>query len=136
MTKDRLQRVYHLNNEIKMWQSELDDLKNKSLIGSKATDGISASGNREVDRVGEYAARKTDIEKIIEARLLELQIARDEIIRYIDDIPNSLIRQIVFYRSCSLMKWKEIVKYIGEGHTEESLRQIYSRFLRRLDVEE
>lgn len=134
MTKDRLQRVYHLNNEIKMWQRELDDLSNKSLTGTQNTNGI--SGNGKVDRVGEYAARKTDIEKIIEARLLELQIARDEIIRYIDDIPNSLIRQIVFYRSCSLMKWREIAKYIGEGYTEESLRQIYSRFLRRLDAEE
>ena len=134
MTKDRLQRVYHLNNEIKMWQRELDDLSNKSLTGTQNTNGI--SGNGKVDRVGEYAARKTDIEKIIEARLLELQIARDEIIRYIDDIPNSLIRQIVYYRSCSLMKWKEIAKYIGEGYTEESLRQIYSRFLRRIDAEE
>ena len=117
-----------------MWQRELDDLSNKSLTGTQNTNGI--SGNGKVDRVGEYAARKTDIEKIIEARLLELQIARDEIIRYIDDIPNSLIRQIVFYRSCSLMKWREIAKYIGEGYTEESLRQIYSRFLRRLDAEE
>ncbi len=129
MTKDRLQRVYHLNNEIKMWQRELDDLKNKSLIGSKATDGISASGNREVDRVGEYAARKTDIEKIIEARLLELQIARDEIMQWIDNIPDSLTRQIVYYRSCNLMKWKEVAECIGAGYTPDAVRMIYTRYI-------
>lgn len=66
MTKDRLQRVYHLNNEIKMWQRELDDLSNKSLTGTQNTNGI--SGNGKVDRVGEYAARKTDIEKIKDNR--------------------------------------------------------------------
>ncbi|MCI8285233.1 MAG: hypothetical protein HFE90_08240 [Firmicutes bacterium] len=127
MTKDRLQRVYHLNNEIKMWQRELDDLSNKSLTGTQNTNGI--SGNGKADRVGEYAARKTDIEKIIEARLLELQIARDEIMQWIDNIPDSLTRQIVYYRSCNLMKWKEVAECIGAGYTPDAVRMIYTRYI-------
>lgn len=131
MTREKLQRVYHLNNEIKMWQRELEKLKGKSLAAAPATDST-PSGGMPGDRVGNYVAQKADIEKIIEGQLEEVQLARTEILNFIHDIPDSLTRQIVFFRSCSLMSWSEIAKCISTDYPAENARQIYSRFIKQL----
>lgn len=134
MTREKLQKVYHLNEEIKMWKRELEKLQWKSLTAAPDTSEPQAAGGPG-DRVGNYAAQKTDIEKTIELHLKEIEEARIEIIEFIRDIPDSLMRQIVYYRCCSLMQWREIADCINQeqpGYTEETIRQKYSRFLREM----
>lgn len=137
MTREKLQKVYHINEEIKMWNRELEKIKWKSLTASPGTEGV-ASGGTAGDRVGNYVAIKTDIEKTIEEHLKELEKARLENIEFINSIPDSFMRQIVYYRCCSLMQWREIADCINQeypGYTAETIRQKYSRFLREMTEE-
>lgn len=138
MTRENLQKVYHINEEIKMWNRELEKIKWKSLTASPGAEGV-ASGGTAGDRVGNYVAIKTDIEKTIEEHLKELEKARLENIEFINSIPDSLMRQIVYYRCCSLMQWREIADCINQeypGYTAETIRKKYSRFLREMTEEE
>lgn len=130
ITKEELSQIYYLNKEVKMWQKELNRLKCQSLLkGQQLTGMPSASGTK--DKVGDFATRKADIELIIEGKLKEIQIQREKIIESINNIEDSLIRQIVFYRNVSCMSWKQVALEIGGNNTENSVRMAYNRFIEK-----
>ncbi|QAT43452.1 hypothetical protein [Aminipila luticellarii] len=128
MTKEELEQIYHLNNEIKMWQRELERLRCKSIVGSPEITGM-PRGNNTSDPTAGLVASIEECEKIIEGKLAEIQFTRKKVIEYINNIEDSYMRQVVFYRNCSLMTWKQVAHEIGQGYTSESVRQSYCRFI-------
>jgi len=121
MTRQGLERIYHISNEIDMWNEELNRLINRSLVNEHCK-----------DITGEQAARITDLETKIRELIEKLEDTRNTVIKYICSIPDSLTRQIIKYRSCDLMTWREVAEMIGAGYTAESVRQIYSRYVRKM----
>ena len=130
MSKEELSQIYYLNREIKMWQKELERLECQSLLKGQQLSGM-PSGGGNIDKVGDLAVKKTDIQLIIEGKLKEIQLQRERIIGYINSIEDSMMRQIVFYRNVSCMSWRQVAMEIGGDNTEEGIKKIYQRFLKK-----
>lgn len=130
MTKSDLEQIYYLNRELKMWETELERVRCKSLVGSPLPGNSHGSGVS--DKVADRAERIIELENRIIAKRDEIQRLRDEAVEYIYSIPDSLTRQIIYYRCVSLMSWRRVAYEVGGYNTAESVRQIYSRFMRDL----
>ena len=130
MTKSDLEQIYYLNRELKMWETELERVRCKSLVGSPLPGNSRGSGVS--DKVADRAERIIELENRIIAKRDEIQRLRDEAVEYIYSIPDSLTRQIIYYRCVSLMSWRRVAYEVGGYNTAESVRQIYSRFMRDL----
>ena len=111
-----------------MWQAELEKLRCKSLVKSPIVSDMPRGGK--CIGIDDYASEIADYEIIIKGKLAEIQLQRKKIIEYINNIDDSLIRQIIFYRHISCMTWNEVATAIG-GNTENSVKKIYSRFLNK-----
>jgi hypothetical protein len=133
MTRKKLEQVYHLNNELKMWQRRLAELQADIALSPKVMDGMPYSKTNGVGSpTEEKAIRLAELAKVIEGKISEIQIALTDIEIFISSVDDSLTRQILEYRCCKLKSWQEVAEKIGEGYTAESTRQIYHRFLKEL----
>ena len=127
MTKAELEQIYYLNRELKLWETELERVRCKSLVGSPLPGNSHGSGVS--DKVADRAERIIELENRIIAKRDEIQRLRDEAVEYIYSIPDSLTRQIIYYRCVSLMSWRRVAYEVGGNNTEESVKKIYYRFL-------
>ncbi len=129
MTKSDLEQIYYLNRELKMWETELERVRCKSLVGSPLPGNSHGSGVS--DKVADRAERIIELENRIIAKRDEIQRLRDEAVEYIYSIPDSLTRQIIYYRCVSLMSWRRVAYEVGGYNTAESVRKIYDRFFEK-----
>lgn len=129
MTRDELEQIYYLNRELRKLERELEELTAKSLIQSPLPNASHGSGVS--DKVGRLAQERVDTEQLIRDKKAEIQHQRDKALEYIYNIPDSLIRQVVYYRCVSLMSWKRVAYEVGGKNTEESVKKVYYRFFKK-----
>lgn len=127
MTKRQLRQIYYIDREIKMWERELERIRQQSEVGSNVIDGMPRGGVKR--DIADTAAEAADIETIIAGLLKKLQLERSYAIRYINTIDDSLVRQIIYLRNVCLMSWESVANEIGGGNSSDSVRKIYDRFL-------
>ena len=130
MTKSDLEQIYYLNRELKMWETELERVRCKSLVGSPLPGNSHGSGVS--DKVADRAERIIELENRIIAKRDEIQRLRDEAVEFIYSIPDSLTRQIVYYRCVSLMSWRRVAYEVGGNNTADGVRMIYNRFMDKI----
>ena len=130
MTKAELEQIYYLNRELKMWETELERVRCKSLVGSPLPGNSHGSGVS--DKVADRAERIIELENRIIAKRDEIQRLRDEAVEYIYSIPDSLTRQIIYYRCVSLMSWCRVAYEVGGNNTPDGVRMIYNRFMEQI----
>ncbi len=130
MTREELEQIYYLHRELRMWEQELERLRCRSLVRSPQPNTGNSSGTS--DKVGELAERRVDLERRIELKREEIQQRRDEAIAFIYDIPDSLTRQIVYYRCVSLFGWTRVAYEVGGNNSPDGVRKIYSRFMEKM----
>ena len=130
MTKPELEQIYYLNRELKLWETELERVRCKSLVGSPLPGNSHGSGVS--DKVADRAGRIIELENRIIAKRDEIQRLRDEAVEYIYSIPDSLTRQIIYYRCVSLMSWRRVAYEVGGNNTPDGVRMIYNRFMERI----
>ena len=126
MTRKELEQIYYLNKELHMWERELERQRGKSLIQSPMPSAVHGSGVS--DKVGSLAEKRVDLERLVQDKQAEIQRLKDKAVEYINTIPDSLTRQIIYYRCVSLFGWRKIAFTVGGGNTEESVRKVYTRF--------
>ncbi len=129
-TRKELEQIFYLNREIQMWENELDRLRTQSLIQSPQPSAIHGSGV--ADKVAALAQKRVDLEQLILQQQSRLQQLKNNAVTYISTIPDSLTRQIVYYRCVLLFSWRRVAYEVGGDNSEENVRQIYSRFMRSL----
>lgn len=129
-TRKELEQIFYLNREIQMWNKELDRLRTLSLIQSPQPSAAHGSGVS--DKVAALAQKRVDLEQFILQQQSRLQQLKNNAVTYISAIPDSLTRQIVYYRCVLLFSWRRVAYEVGGDNTEENVRQIYSRFMRSL----
>ncbi len=130
MTREELEQIYYLHRELRMWEQELERLRCRSLVRSPQPNTGSSSGTS--DKVGDLAEKRTDLERLVEAKREEIQQSRDKAVAYIYGIPDSLTRQIVYYRCVSLFGWRRVAYEVGGNNTPDGVRMIYNRFMDKL----
>lgn len=113
-----------------MWEQELERLRGRSLVQSPQLNA--SHGSDTSDKVGALAEKRVDLERLISAKREEIQQQRDKAVVYIYGIPDSLTRQIVYYRCVSLFSWRRVAYEVGGNNTEDGVRKIYSRFMDKL----
>lgn len=134
MTRDDLAQIYYINKEISMWERELNNLREQSLMKSKEiTDMPFANTNTTGDPVAELAMKITDVEMVILGKKKELELERARVIDFIGNIEDSLMRMIVKYRCVDCLSWYNVAIRIGGNNTEDSVKKAFSRFCKAQD---
>lgn len=123
MQKRELEQARYLGKEVKMWNAELERLRRQKRLGEASPSGSRTPG-------GDGLAQEIkEVEAIIEGKLAEIQIARKKIVEYIGSVEDSHIRQIMYLRNISCLKWEEIADELGGS--AGSVKMAYSRYMRK-----
>ena len=131
MTKDELSQIYWLRKEVIMWQSRLESLRSQSLMKGQEITGMPSGGSRTTSKIEERMIKIVEIEE----RIKELRDRADReearLLRYIEEIGDSFVRQIIQYRFLELKTWKGVADCMGGDNTSESVRKALYRFLKK-----
>lgn len=123
MTKKEIMQLYYLNREIMHDTEELVNLKIESRSLNE----------------GEWGKRKEQMIKKRESELVlkirSCTALRDKVKGFIDEIDDSLVRQVLYYRYSKCMTWRQVAYVIGGRNTEESVRKIAERYLKKMKIE-
>jgi len=128
--REDLKQIYYLNKEVRMWQKELTRLQCQSFVKGQEITGMPFAGGTS-DRTGDLATEMREVEDIIRGKLAEIQVQRRKIIEYIDSVPDSIVRQIIFYRNVSCMSWRSVAMELGGDNSEDGVRMQYNRFFKK-----
>lgn len=130
MTLKELSQLYYLNREIEMDKKRLQELEvlavsiSPNLTGMPRSPGVS-------DKVGRYAAEIADLKGIIEAKHQQCLYERSRLERYIADIDDSLIRQVLTYRFVNGLPWEQVAACVGGSNTAGSVKMMCYRYLKQ-----
>lgn len=134
MTLKELSQLYYLNREIAADQKRLDELNR--MIGAPSSPPISdmpRAPHSVESRVERLAAEIIDLQAIIAARQIQCIHERARLERWINEIPDSLTREIFKCRFVECMSWLQVARSVGGSNTEGSVKMICYRYL---DAEE
>lgn len=134
MTLKELSQLYYLNREIAADQKRLDELNR--MIGAPSSPPISdmpRAPHGVESKVERLAAEIVDLQAIIAARQIQCIHERARLERWINEIPDSLTREIFKCRFVECMSWLQVARSVGGSNTEGSVKMICYRYL---DAEE
>lgn len=123
--------MYYLKKEIRNDEQRLRDLKDAATKITQSISGMPGSGKKS-DKTA-IAAEIADLESIIRSKNAMCIAHYNQIMRFVAEIDDSLIRQIIMYRHIDMLKWRDIAQRIGGGNTEDGIRKAYTRYLQRND---
>lgn len=133
MTRAELNHAYWLSKGLQDLRQQLRDLEADIALGNKQLDGMPRAITNGVNRpVEDKAIKLMEVSQLYEEKIIEIRCALVEVDLFIAGVEDPLIRIILNHRCCKAESWKEVSKAVGHGYTAESVRQIYSRFTRRL----
>lgn len=127
MQREDLLQVYNLKREINMWTDELIELEAKSKAKAQPTYVLGGRSGLPSDSTGTLGVKMAETKSIIEKKLNECQDAVNMIMRFIDTIDDSLLRQIVFQRCIRCRTWNQVAYSIGGGNTADGVRKRFDR---------
>ena len=130
MTKKELSQLYYLKKEIKQQQRRIAELEAVATNCSTNITGL-PSGNSISDKVGNYAAQIADLKALLDLNLKKCFYEFNRLNRYIEEVEEPLIKQIMIYRFENQMSWMQIEKAMGGKNRAESLRKKLYRYLKK-----
>ena len=88
--------------------------KTRRIGSHKWSDGM-PKGNGISDPTGKLGAELAECKIMVAIKMVEIQVQKNKLIKYIDTISDSLMRQIVFYRCVACLNWSQVAAKIGES---------------------
>lgn len=131
LTVQELSKIYWLNKEIDMWQKELERLENQSMAKTLDLSELPQHGNRAKSKVENQVLHPEMLREEILALKERAEQELSTLRRYIKEIDDSLVRQIIEYKYAQRLSWEDTAAKIGGANTKESLRKILQRFLKK-----
>ena len=135
ITKQQLRQLRWLKSEIKLLREQMENMEY-----SFVTDTVKGSHRehpyteRSFRLIGidedEYRRKTAKLKRRLEQRADELIDLVSEINKYVENIDDSLLRQIITLRHVNGLTWDQVAAHIGGGNTGDSVRMIHDRFLR------
>lgn len=134
MDKEQLKQIRYIKTEIEVIQKQIDNLEPASAI-----DKVNGSSNHfpytkrsftveGIDTV-EYRQKAQLLQRKLEYKKQELTDKLIELEKFIDNIPDSLVRQIIRLRYIECLTWNKIARLVGNNNTADSVRMIVNRYL-------
>lgn len=141
MTKAELMQLRSLNSEITMLKKQLkeieetqDELYHETVRGSQREfpyllHSIAVTSIADPQAAESRKEKIKGTKALIAQKIEQCDIEYRRLIRYINSIPDSLIRQIMTYRYINAYNWIQIARHIGGNNTPDSVRMAHNRFL-------
>jgi hypothetical protein len=130
MTLKELSQAYYLKKEIALLDEQIASLWRKATSSTASQSDAPGSHPGVSDKVGNYSASLADSEKELKLKKAELEKAEENISRYIDAIPDSMLRLIFTYRFLRSLSWVAVAHRVGGGNTEASVKMQCYRYLK------
>jgi len=130
MTKQELSQLYYLNREIEHLKDRITELE---CIATSSTSRITGMPHAIdiSDKVSKYAAEIADLKELLDLNLKKCFYELNRLNRYIESIEDSQIRMIMTLRYVNGLSWKQIAFSVGGGNTEESVKKVAYRYLKK-----
>lgn len=137
MDKKQLNQIRYIKSEIDIIENQIDNLE-PEIVTDKVTGSspyfpyTQRSFQLEGIDVEDYKKRTRRLQNKLmkkKSMLLELQ---EEANNFIDNIEDSLLRQIITLKYMNGMKWQEVASIIGGNNTADSVRKIAERYLKEV----
>ena len=137
LTKGDLSRIYYLSKELEMWKRRLQELEADIPPNSKPNDGMPHSQTNKVTSPTEDKAIKLmELSEKIKEQIVRIETAKLEMEALILDMDDPILKQAIEYHCIKLMSWTDTAAHIGGSQTSDGVRQMYSRFIKSLEVED
>ena len=105
----------------------------ETILGASQIDGIPKQGYRS-DKL-ELLAISLDLQEKEVARLkAAAKENEEEIISFVDSIPDNHTKMIISLRYISCCSWNEVAAIIGGGNTPDSVKMVCYRYLKRAQL--
>lgn len=131
MTKKKLEQIYYLKKELRMWQRRLSELQADIAISPQAPNGMPHSQTNNTDDPTQRKAMKlAEADAHIQRQIRRIEKATREIEQFITTIEDSEMRMLVEYRCIYNMHWDEISN--KAGYSERQCRRKYTDFIQTL----
>lgn len=127
MTRHELYNVRELRREIRMDKERLAEMEARATRTTANLSGM-PSGSNDGQRMEREIAAIADMRKLIEEKQQRCTQQLIQLERYIQSIPDAMIRQIFVYRFEDGRSWRWIA--ITMRNSEENVRQICCRYIR------
>lgn len=127
MQQESLNQIHYLEREIQMWKKELSRLQGQeAILKNRVAKTVSQIEQREntVIRNQDGVALKEQIQNILSG----IEAEKTAMMDYIASVPDSLMRQILFYRHVNGLSWCQVAQRMGGGNTEGSVKMMYKRY--------
>lgn len=135
MTMKELYQLHYLaklierdKNEIRMIEERLG-VKSPSLTGMPHVPGAH-------DKLGEGVPELVDRKNELEERKKLYEAERNKLRSYIESVPDLHVRLIMQLRFLDLMSWQEVADFAEGKNSEDSVRMLVKRYLKREEREE
>ena len=122
-----LEQLRHLRGEVDMLSQRIAELELAARGGAGRITGMPRASRRR-DRTGDMAVQLSLLWDRLEARRARCMDLLGVLYAFIDDIDDSLMRQIMTYRYIDGDTWQMIAARIGEWD-EQYPRRLHNRFL-------
>ena len=137
MTRKELGELFHLNREI---EADIERLRELEALATGMTARITGLPylNRITDKTA-IAAELADSKELIEAKVKLCMLEYNRIHRFVDEVEDSLMRQVLVLRHVNGMKWHQIAHHIGRDpkngkyYSGDALRMKHDRFLAQFE---
>jgi len=131
MTKKELSQLYYLNREIEEQQRRLAELETvatsctATITGLPRTSGVA-------DKLAKYAIEIADLKALLDLNLKKCFYELNRLNRYIQTVDDSQMRMILSLRYINGYSWRQIAFSIGGGNTEDGVKKMAYRFLKKM----
>ncbi len=123
----RLEQLRYLKDEVDLLSQRIAELELAAQGGVGRISGL-PGGPRRYDRTGEIAVKLALLWERLESRRERCLDLLGELYAFIDDIDDSLLRQIFTYRYIDGKSWRAVAERIGE-RDEQYPRRLHNRYL-------
>ncbi|APQ76382.1 RNA polymerase subunit sigma-24 [Clostridium botulinum] len=137
MNKEKLKQLRYIKSEIESIKKQLSDLDY-----TVAADKVRGSSShfpyvqRSFTITGvdyeEYNRKAKRLRRKLNKRIKELIDLVEKTNEFIEDIDDSLTRQIISLRYINGLTWEEVANSIGGNNTADSVRMLCNRFLDKI----
>jgi len=127
----RLEQLKSLRQEVDDLSQRIAELELAAQGGAGRVTGM-PRGGRKADRIAECAVKIADLRDKMDDRRMDCMEELARLYDFIDDIPDSLTRQIFSLRYIDGLSWQQVAFGIGESD-EQFPRRVHNRYLRKLD---
>lgn len=131
MTVQKLKQYKYLKDEIKDIEDEIKDLKNQETTDVVKSSNSNFPYTQHSVKINGYDSFALNLIKIKQQKKIELEQLKLEIEQFIDGIQESQIRRIIHLKYIKGHTWIKVAMILGGNNTEESVRKVCTRYLKK-----